>query len=398
MLVALNSNGNYVSLLDGWNREELEKLRKKESFQCPACKENVRLKLGYQKAFHFAHQSGTECSSNTEPETNFHLEGKKQLYQWLSLQYKDVRLEYYLSNISQRPDVYVETDNQKFAIEFQCSQISSEVFHKRTKRYLEAKITPIWILGADWIKNKSDHLQSLTSFEWQFASNIELHKTPTIPYYNPLSKEFIIITNLQPFSSKTTFCTKYKYKQNQLPLKKLLTINSPLKSYPVEWRNQKIRFRLQFSTFPYPQYKRILNALYMKRIPPFIIPAEAGIPISSGYWIETPIVIWQLWLLLDNIISIQIGEIISFDSVYTSLLRRISMGDIIIRKFPLILKNAHFSFVVLEYLTILSELGVLKKINKTNFKKVRDLYCPSNEEEINKYESNLANYLKRRWS
>ena len=173
LLVALKDNGKYISLLDDWNRQQLLTLRLSESFFCPVCKSSVQLKIGTKRVFHFAHEEGAECTENNEQETPYHLKGKLLLYGWLKQKYPQTEIEKYIKEISQRPDIYVEVLPHKYAIEYQCSRISYEIFERRTINYVKMGITPVWILGGNWLKIHARNTIKLTPFQWQFTSTFD---------------------------------------------------------------------------------------------------------------------------------------------------------------------------------------------------------------------------------
>ena len=71
--------------------------------------------------------SQNQCSQLfAEGESTLHLQGKIQLYEWFKKHGHQVKLEPYLKELSQRPDLLVTIDKEQFAVEFQCSTISHE--------------------------------------------------------------------------------------------------------------------------------------------------------------------------------------------------------------------------------------------------------------------------------
>lgn len=105
MLTARTRTGKTVCLGYDYKKETLLHLRKKEEFVCPICGERLLPKLGDQKVYHFAHQPGSTCRDVYETESFDHLEGKRQLFQWLIRQNVPSILEHYDSEIQQRPDI-----------------------------------------------------------------------------------------------------------------------------------------------------------------------------------------------------------------------------------------------------------------------------------------------------
>src|SRR5699024_11600971 len=84
---------------------------------------------------HFAHQAKQDCPANRGGEGPVHEKGKLLLYQWLKKHNVDVRLEHYLPNIQQQPDLFLQLNKQRIAIDYQCSKIPITQLQKRNKGY-----------------------------------------------------------------------------------------------------------------------------------------------------------------------------------------------------------------------------------------------------------------------
>lgn len=82
MFSAVTEDGQVFHLIGRQRREQLKQTR----FFCPVCAEELDVKLGSQKAPHFAHKQNKSCTIDIEPESAYHLEGKRQLYVWLKTQ------------------------------------------------------------------------------------------------------------------------------------------------------------------------------------------------------------------------------------------------------------------------------------------------------------------------
>lgn len=108
---------------------------------CPSCGKPVRFKQGSRKIPHFAHVKA-DCQSFSEGETWEHVEGKRMIMETFPM--KQAKLEAYLPNLKQRPDVLWE----KRAIEFQCSSLPFVRFLERTENYQRHGYHPWWILGS----------------------------------------------------------------------------------------------------------------------------------------------------------------------------------------------------------------------------------------------------------
>lgn len=158
MLMALNEKNKLI--------QAHKKLKRKKDYYCPACNEKVYLKIGEIIQPHFAHFKKNQCEVFSEGETEEHLKGKKLLaeaFKEINKQKKlDLRIEIeaYLPKLKQRPDLLVCTEDEKYAIEFQCSSISIEDVLRRTKGYQKYGYQVIWVLGS-----KFTYKKKLTTFQ-----------------------------------------------------------------------------------------------------------------------------------------------------------------------------------------------------------------------------------------
>lgn len=144
------------------------KLSKAEKYRCPACKRPVHLKAGAVIRPHFAHFSNEACEVFAEGETEEHIEGKLQLASWLQNLGFKVEIEAYLPELRQRPDLLVTINNQKIALEFQCSSITIEKVVERTQGYLDAGYEVVWLLGEHF-----KYGRQLTAFQKACLTQIE---------------------------------------------------------------------------------------------------------------------------------------------------------------------------------------------------------------------------------
>lgn len=120
-----------------------------QQYYCPGCHERVILRHGPHKIAHFAHQKGSDCGFS-EGETSEHLRGKQQLLAWAHQRGYCPRLEFYLPPIQQRPDLLLQVNGQKVALEFQCSPLSLTRLRERNRGYQQLKIDFLWLLGAPY--------------------------------------------------------------------------------------------------------------------------------------------------------------------------------------------------------------------------------------------------------
>lgn len=374
MFIAHNQQGEKFSLLENHKRDQLLKVRQTENFTCPGCGEPVILKLGEKRISHFAHLKSTSCPSFSEHESQYHLKGKMQLYEWLKRQSFSVELEPYLKKLQQRPDILVVKQNQKFAIEFQCSLIPEKIFVARSSSYLMQGYTPIWILGASHLKRTFAQNTKMSSFRWLFSyPSSRFDHIPIFLYYCPIEKKFFKLFHIYPFSpniilSNMTFSTLEK-----LNFQQLFSV-PPFNQFDLfmSWLKKKQHWRRKTSMFLYKSARKFTQELYHHQIFLPYLPAEVGIPLKSLYWIETPAFIWQMYILLDSILPLQIGDKVTFHHAYQKFQARKFKGLIKIRTLPL-LKQTHYSFAIMEYLSFLEQVGVLKRIAKSTFIKIREI-------------------------
>lgn len=383
LFVAKKNDGRFISLLDSHSKEDLILLRKKYRFFCTACQHPVNLKLGEKRLSHFAHLKDSNCIAQAEHETPYHMEGKKQLYCWLKDQSEKIELEPFIQEIKQRPDLLLKVNKQQIAIEFQYSQLSYDQLSKRTKAYKSIEIHPIWILGESWLKSDADAIYSLSSFQWLFATTPQSKnpkRFPFILYFNPITNNVTKLSNLIPFSPTHTFATIHKFNQKNT-LNEILNTSQSLNSQMFTlWLEKKKKWRYQFTIYPDRKLKPLFLALYTAQISRASVPAEAGIPFHSVYLIETSAVIWQLWILLDTIIPVGSKAPISFDHTYRSFKKRVDEGHIKIRSLPNV-EGQHYSFAIMDYLQILTKLGILKRINSRTFIKEKEIILPKKQED-----------------
>ena len=145
MLIAYN---NLQQLFHAYQytRKALQTYRRQMTFFCPQCLEPVHLKIGSYNIPHFAHHTQSQCPKLfAEGESKLHLQGKIQLFEWLQKLGHKVKLEPYLTELSQRPDLLVALETNNVALEFQCSPLSHHKWQERTTGYEKNNIQAIWL-------------------------------------------------------------------------------------------------------------------------------------------------------------------------------------------------------------------------------------------------------------
>lgn len=137
LLIAKNEQGKLVL---AWQACDAE------NYFCPECGETVGLRSGRYKEAYFAHHRQSTCI-NDVGESNLHLLGKQQMWQWANHQGWRPSLEVYLPTIQQRPDLLLTYFHQRIAMEFQCSPLSCERLIERNNGYRKLGLGFVWYLG-----------------------------------------------------------------------------------------------------------------------------------------------------------------------------------------------------------------------------------------------------------
>jgi competence CoiA-like predicted nuclease len=382
-----------MSILSHPSRQELRHLRTRERFYCPICKEEVKLKVGHKNTPHFAHWSMRKCEGGLERESEDHLLGKKQLFTALEKRY-DAELEPYLSSIRQRPDFIVKTREGEYPIEFQCSSLSPQLLGKRTSMYKKEGYTPIWILGAKRYKRLSAYLHELSPFEWYFLRSPS-SRAPFLLYYSSFDQHLIQLQHIYPFSPKMVFAVPARIPLPYVTLSHFFPrgTNPFTALFPI-WTERKKKWRLSYMMYRNKQYDGFLRWLYENGIPPSHFPAEAGIPHSLLYMIETPACIWQTYVLLDLFSKRTIGMTAAWEEIAFSFSRRIRQKDIVARHFP-ISAVPNLYEPLRQYVDILCDVNILRKTEGDRYELVRGYTIPETASDAFMEDMKLLKMVKQ---
>lgn len=145
-LVALRTDtGQRVSIGDT-PEDSLRSLSDKRLLCCPHCGTPLVLKAGPVRVHHFAHTNLSACVGS-EPETESHRAGKLRLYEQFRPGALLAAMEYALPESGQRADVYVQSHEARYALEFQQANNSAEQWADRHTRYRRAGLADMWFLG-----------------------------------------------------------------------------------------------------------------------------------------------------------------------------------------------------------------------------------------------------------
>lgn len=171
-------NGRRINCVDGnLTKDQLKSWAKKKILLCPACGKPYEYCHGRVNSPYFRHMDKAECEDKySEPETEEHIRGKRDLFEWLKRQANvtDCILEGWLPSTKQRPDIMFKYNGEQCVLEYQCSPISSE-YYERHELYEHAGIKDFWILGVNKYftdSAKKKHIQKVASGHYDPFSGV----------------------------------------------------------------------------------------------------------------------------------------------------------------------------------------------------------------------------------
>ena len=381
MLVANKSNGEKLSLGERWEKSDLIVIRSTEKFHCPECGEEVVMKLGSKKIWHFSHLARGGCQYEYDRESEYHLSGKLQLFNWLKNQGINAELEQFDQQMKQKPDIAFELQNQKYAIEFQCSVIPEEIFIKRTRTYLQYGVIPIWVAAETLVRRKKNNVVSINNFLYLFTR--QTRHSWNIPAFCPISGQFINLNGAIPITSKKTITNLTVNSLNHYSIEELL---SPIdKPFPIlkTWQAENQRLKSRYLTSPGAWQNPFLKELYRNHLSLLTLPAEIGLPVRSSPYIETPSLIWQTFLYLDVFRYYQKGDIIIYANIREAFDRRLSRKEIKLRTLPVAGQRDHW-YALAEYVLLLTKVSFLERIDSGTVRVLREIIVPGSiDEQVN---------------
>lgn len=375
MLTALTEDGSLICLVDYVKKQDyLQTLKQTMRFYCPGCKERMILKIGTKKISHFAHYRTSSCSEQYEKESAYHLIGKQKLYFWLEEQGLKPELEVFDPVIRQRPDIRFTYQNQRFAVEFQCSVIPDELFKKRTNSYFASGYVPLWILGGNFYTRKSANIALLSDF--QYLCMTSQHQRSSITFYCPTANNMIFLQNIYPISTRKTLAI--------LACEPLSTIDIDRFIHPFlnkspswhQWQKEIRTFKQFYSQNPHAYHDPFLKQLYYHHLYLVYLPPEIGLPIANGMFIRTPPTVWQGFLYLDCFLKRTPGDTVSIASIFQAFQNRVNKKHIVLRELPLLGGDA--SKAIQEYLFLLEKCGYLTALNTSVYRINRSLFIARN--------------------
>ncbi|MED0667914.1 competence protein CoiA family protein [Bacillus badius] len=351
MLIAIDQSGEVISLAQQPNEQMLGKIRASIYF-CPACREPVILKAGAVKIPHFAHKQSHACKSFSEGESARHLKGKSDLYRWIRSTH-EVKLEAYLPEIAQRPDLLVE---EKTAIEYQCSALPAALFLKRTEGYRQQHVFPFWIYGGPPIK-KQGPFYSFSLFHRLFF-HYSLSFGFWLLAYCPDQEYFTLYSQLTP-----VYPSLYAAAVQNIPLCSLayppaFDAASPFQPFSLsDWFLRTERWLQQQIYFTKGLSGPFFHTVYQSKNHPSLLPLCIGLPVRFMALIKSHPIEWQFYLWHD-LLAYQ--ENATAEEAAAVIKKRIEKGDVQLNQLPLCL-SLDLPDVMEEYLAIWRAAGAVNK-------------------------------------
>ncbi|RSL31230.1 hypothetical protein D7Z54_22250 [Salibacterium salarium] len=379
MFVALTKTNERISLVHSSNV-----VRDNPPYYCPVCQQEVVMKKGTKRRWHFAHRQSYECSvASAEPETEEHLAGKAELYKWLCSNGISPTIELFLPAIQRRADLFFTYRNQKYAIEFQCASISEKEALERTKDYLSEYIIPLWIFSSQRIRSLQPEPSrfSIHSFEWIGLRERHHDHQRALTYFSPSSSTFYFLFPQAVLTSTTTFADLYSLAAVNTGLSLIIrlpaTINGS-RDWRKSWLYKKKQWRYKRNDWRNHKdkyYARRLFASLRSDIPYF--PGEAGWPVNGMEYVETSTHLWQSVFLLQLLTTIPLYHSFSWRTVVEAF-SPIMSSQFTTRSLPLITNPLENS--ILGYLELLQKMKILHQTT-TGWIRTEQIYLPRSLDE-----------------
>lgn len=214
-----------------YDKFTLKKWSDQNLLKCPVCNGTYEYCHGEYVSPYFRHKD-KECEGlYSEPETEEHKQGKILLYNWINNQdgVVNCKLEAWIPETKQRPDIYFEFNDKKYVIEFQCTPIASEYYDRHIKYKLN-NITDIWVLGIDKYKIKNEYINNNAVILRRYGREkiIEKERNFDELFYLDVKSNLLIIKNyfLNRFFKRKRYIKdfyafdieKFKFENNQITL------------------------------------------------------------------------------------------------------------------------------------------------------------------------------------
>ncbi|EZH66999.1 hypothetical protein DH09_03400 [Bacillaceae bacterium JMAK1] len=290
MFTAINSQGETVCLLHLQNDA---KQMRETKWHCPQCHEEVIYKKGLSKRSHFAHTSQSICSKKKE-ETEEHLQGKQQLYEWLRTFADEIEIEKWLPSVNQRPDIWCLIDGTVYVFEIQCSAIERKEIKRRSSNYFSHNIQVIWVLPERYLHRSSG---SVYLQEWQLETcSVFPHSYPRLLF---IGKQLQMVTLLSYLSPRKSSAISESLPYTYSSFKKITqpsSVNLEQLSGQLIYKNECRYGKRQPAK---GLSLRVQEELLSSRCPLHLHPCEVGWYVPAQVYINEPPLIWQLYVYLN---------------------------------------------------------------------------------------------------
>lgn len=357
-----------------YTQEEINHLRK-EQFYCPTCHGEVIIRAGPVTIPHFAHRTTADCPSTAGGEGSYHEKGKLLLYQWLKKHNVNVQLEPYLHDVKQQPDVLLHLKKRMIAIEYQCTKISITELQKRNKGYINAGITPIWILGAHLFKRSGTHRLRVNSFLLQCMHQFNASFPLTLYFFCSDSSQLLTVQHLYLLSKGQALAT-FRFEHLQTLLFPHLFHEQLLRreQFIQLWTNAKRNFRQSQQKRAYGKELFWRQWLYERNLYIEHLPAIVYLPVRHPFLMKTSLWDWQSRIWFEIIASLPIGSLFTIDQC-----KKLLDNDRLSRNnYPLLVDEED---PILQYLHLLTQLHVVDQVSETAYKKLKHISLPADVEE-----------------
>ncbi|WP_249705455.1 competence protein CoiA [Bacillus zhangzhouensis] len=292
MNAAIMDNGKLIRITHHLTKSRLEHVRATCKFYCPECRQEVQLKLGEHRVYHFAHKQLTACPLAASGETVYHQAGKAAIKDWLTRLGHEPVMEKYVSKVQQRPDVTVAIGDAGYAIEFQCANISQQELRKRTEGLRAAGLFPIWIIGANRLKRTSTQLFSFSSIHWGILRQTKKRR---LVFYCPIQQMFLHLDQILVFQP-TKICATMTVRPPSAYRQLSALLYPSLSKRPLnkQWLRCIQQFRQRPPGILSNESKRLRNIFYEHHHTAFpFLPSELFIPLTEAYIFSSPVYVWQ---------------------------------------------------------------------------------------------------------
>lgn len=362
MNAAMMDNGKLIRITNHLSKSRLEHVRTTCKFYCPECREEVQLKLGEHRVYHFAHKQLTACSL-ASGETAYHQAGKEAIMNWLKRLGHKPALEKYMSKVHQRPDVTVSIGNEAYAIEFQCANISWQELRRRTAGLRKAGLFPIWMIGANRLKRKSAQLFSFSSIHWGILRESEKRR---LIFFCPIHNRFIHLDQFLVFQPKkicAAMTVRPPSAYSKIPA--LLSPPSSKRQVNQQWLKCIQQFRQRPPRILSNESKRLRDIFYEHHQTAFpFLPTALFIPVQEAYIFTSPVYVWQ-GCLYDWMMRKKGNRRVTIQQLMKEINRCVQMKEVKLRYSDV--SREEIKVVITEYVKALVRQGFLHMTKEGNY-------------------------------